>query len=179
MAPGQAATVLTEADCKTPSIEGRPVKFVRAEASGLALLGGDFGGAAPSLRLGVGAADVIVLSLAPGNGLGKTVLEASDAKLAPISGTREAVVAALSKSARGAPAFDRQGALVAFVAPMSAEPKQLGGVVLAEPHELVGGGAAEGLVTWANAEPAPAAPMGAADIARKMRGAITGVFCTP
>jgi hypothetical protein len=179
VAPGQAATVLTEAECKTPSIEGRPVKFVRAEASGLALLGGDFGGAVPSLRLGVGAADVIVLSLAPGNGLGKTVLEASDANVAPISGTREAVVAALSKSARGAPAFDRQGALVAFVAPMSAEPKRLGGVVLAEPHELVGGGAAEGLVTWANAEPAPAAPMGAADIARKMRGAITAVFCTP
>ena len=69
---------------------------------------------------------------------GKTVLEASDANLAPISGTREAVVAALSKSARGAPAFDRQGALVAFVAPISAEPKRLGGVVLAEPHELVG-----------------------------------------
>ena len=179
VAPGQAATVLTEADCKTPIIEGRPVKFVRAEASGLALLGGDFGGAVPSLRLGVGAADVIVLSLAPGEGSGKTVLEASDANLAPISGTREAVVAALSKSARGAPAFDRQGALVAFVAPISAEPKRLGGVVLAEPHELVGGGAAEGLVTWANAEPAPAAPMGAADIARKMRGAITGVFCTP
>ena len=179
VAPGQAATVLTEADCKTPSIEGRPVKFVRAEASGLALLGGDFGGAVPSLRLGAGAADVIVLSLAPGDGLGKTVLEASDASLAPISGTREAVVAALSKSARGAPAFDRQGALVAFVAPISAEPRRLGGVVLAEPHDLVGGGAAEGLVTWANAEPAPAAPMGAADIARKMRGAITGVFCTP
>ncbi len=179
VAPGQAATVLTEADCKTPIIEGRPVRFVRAEASGLALLGGDFGGAVPSLRLGVGAADVIVLSLAPGEGSGKTVLEASDANLAPISGTREAVVAALSKSARGAPAFDRQGALVAFVAPISAEPKRLGGVVLAEPHELVGGGAAEGLVMWANAEPAPAAPMGAADIARKMRGAITGVFCTP
>src|SRR5271163_2509433 len=181
VAPGQAATVLTEADCKTPSIEGRPVKFVRAEASGLALLGGDFGGAVPSLRLGVGAADVIVLSLAPGDGLGKTVLEASDASLAPISGTREAVVAALSKSAQGAPAFDRQGALVAFVAPMSAEPKRLGGVVVAEPHELVGAGAAEGLVTWANAEPAPApaTSMGAADIARKMRGAITGVFCVP
>jgi hypothetical protein len=178
VAPGEAATVLTEADCKTPSIEGKPVKFVRTGASGLALLGGDFSAAAPSLRLGVGAADVIVLSLAPGN-RGKTVLEASDANLAPISGTREAVVAALSKSARGAPAFDRQGALVAFVAPISAEPKRLGGVVLAEPHELVGAGAAEGLLTWANAEPAPAAPLGAADIARKMRGAITGVFCTP
>src|SRR5271170_1815531 len=179
VAPGQAATVLNEAECKTPSIEGKPVKFVRAEASGLALLGGDFGGAAASLRQGVGAGDVIVLSLAAGDGMGKTVLEASDANLAAMSRTREAVVAALSKSARGAPAFDRQGALVAFVAPMSAEPKRLGGVVLAEPHELVSGGGAEGLVTWANAEPAPAAPMGAADIARKMRGAITGVFCAP
>jgi peptidoglycan hydrolase-like protein with peptidoglycan-binding domain len=179
VAPGQAATVLTEAECKTPSIGGKPVKFVRAEASGLALLGGDFAGAAPSLRLGVGAADVIVLSLAPGNGSGKTILEASDANLAPISGTRQAIVTALSKSARGAPAFDREGALVAFVAPLSAEPKRRGAVVLAEPHELVAAGAAEGLVTWANAEPAPGAPLGAAEIARKMRGAITGVFCTP
>jgi hypothetical protein len=180
VAPGQAATVLTEAECKTPTIEGKPVKFVREEASGLTLLGGDFGGAAASLRQGVGAADdVIVLSLAPGNGLGKVVLEASDANLAPISGTRGAVVAALSRSARGAPAFDRQGALVAFVAPMSAEPKRLGEVVVAEPHELLGAAAAEGLVTWANAEPAPGTPLGAADIARKMGGAITGVFCTP
>jgi hypothetical protein len=179
VAPGQAATVLTEAECRTPSIGGKPVKFVRAEASGLALLGGDFAGAAPSLRLGVGAADVIVLSLAPGNGLGKTVLEASDANLAPISGTREAIVTALSKSARGAPAFDRRGALVAFVAPLSAEPKRIDGVVLAEPHEVLGAGAAEGLVAWANADAAPAAPLGAADIARKMRGAIIGVFCTP
>jgi hypothetical protein len=179
VAPGQAATVLTEAECKTPSIGGKPVKFVRADASGLALLGGDFGGAAPSLRLGVGAKDVIVLSLAPGNGAGKTILEASDANLAPISGTREAIVTALSKSARGAPAFDREGALVAFVAPLSAEPKRRGAVVLAEPHELVAAGAAEGLVPWANAESAAGAPMGAADIARKMRGAITGVFCTP
>ena len=63
VAPGKAATALTEAECKTPSIEGKPAKFVRAEASGLALLGGDFGGAAPLLRLGAGAADVIVLSL--------------------------------------------------------------------------------------------------------------------
>ena len=179
VAPGQAATVLTEAECKTPSIGGKPVKFVRAEASGLALLGGDFAGAPPSLRLGVGAADVIVLSLAPGSGTGKTILEASDANLAPIAGTRQAVVTALSKSARGAPAFDRQGALVAFVAPLSADPKRRGAVVLAEPHELVAAGAAEGLFAWANAEPTASAPLGAAEIARKMRGAITGVFCTP
>jgi hypothetical protein len=179
VAPGRAATVLTEAECRAPSIGGKPVKFIRAEASGLALLGGDFAGAAPSLRLGVGAADVIVLSLAPGNGSGKSVLEASDATLTPVSGTRQEVVTALSKTARGAPAFDRQGALVAFVAPLSAEPKRLDGVVLAEPHQLVGAGAAEGLVTWANADPAPSAPLGAAEIAREMRGAITGIFCAP
>jgi peptidoglycan hydrolase-like protein with peptidoglycan-binding domain len=179
VAPGRAATVLTEAECRTPSIGGKPVKFVRADASGLALLGGDFAGVAPSLRLGVGAADVIVLSLAPGNGSGKSVLEASNATPMPVSATREAIVTALSKSARGAPAFDRQGALVAFVAPLSAGPKRLDGVVLAEPHELVGAGAAEGLVTWANAEPAPATPLGAAEIVREMRGAITGVFCAP
>ena len=59
VAPGKAAAALTEAECKTPSIEGKPAKFVRAEASGL----GDFGGAAPLLRLGAGSADVIVLSL--------------------------------------------------------------------------------------------------------------------
>ena len=111
--------------------------------------------------------------------MGKTILEASDSTLSPFSGNRQGVVTALSKSARGAPAFDRQGALVAFVAPLGSEPKRLGGVVLAEPHELVGADAAGGLVTWATAEPALGAPLGAVDIARKMRGAITGVFCGP
>ena len=60
---------------------------------------------------------------------------------------------------RGAPVFDRQAGLVSIVAPIPAEPKRLGAVALAEPHELVGAGAAEGLVAWANAEPAPSAPL--------------------
>ena len=39
-------------------------------------------------------------------------------------------------------------ALAAFVAPLGAAPKRLDGVVLAEPHEVVGAQAAEGLATW-------------------------------
>jgi peptidoglycan hydrolase-like protein with peptidoglycan-binding domain len=180
VAPGRAVTVLREEQCKTPTIRGKPVKFVRAEESGLALLGGDFAGTASSLRLGAGGPDVIVLSLAPADAASKAVLEVGDAMLAPVSGTGQTIVVALSKSAQGAPAFDRQGALAAFVAPLGAAPKRLDGVVLAEPHEVVGAQAAEGLATWSNAAAAPdAAPLGAADIARKMQGAIAGVFCTP
>jgi peptidoglycan hydrolase-like protein with peptidoglycan-binding domain len=180
VAPGQAVTVLLETKCKSPTIAGKPVKFIRSEASGLALLGGDFGGAATALRLGAGAGDVIVLSLTPGDGAGKSVLEVGDATLATPSETSQTIVGSLSNSAQGAPAFDRQGALAAFVAPLGAEPNRRDGVVLTEPHAAVAARAAASFANWSNAAAAAdAAPMGAAEIGRRMRGAILGVFCTP
>jgi hypothetical protein len=179
VAPGQALTALREADCRKPVIDGKPAKFTSAEAAtGLALLSGDFGAGAAPLRSSTGGSDVVVLSVTPGAGPGAAVLEVADGTLTLISGTRQAVVAGISTSGRGAPVFDRQAGLVSIVAPITAEPKRLGAVVLAEPHELIGAEALRSFIPLANAEPASGRPLlSAADIASQMRGALVGIYC--
>ena len=93
-------------------------------------------------------------------------------------GTRQLLLLSSRDLLRGARAKEKL--LVAFVAPLSGEPKRLDGVVLAEPHELVSADAAEALVTWGKGRAAPdAPPLGAAEVVREMRGAIEGVYCTP
>ena len=124
--PGQALTALSEADCRTPVIDGKPAKFIRTDAvTGLALLGGDVAVGAAPIRVSAGGADPIVFSLAPGAEAGKADLQTAEATLTPISGTHNAVVASFSQSARGAPVFDRQARLVAIVAPIAVEPGAL------------------------------------------------------
>ncbi len=136
-------------------------------------------GAAP-LRSGMGGSDLIVLSRTAVAGSARAVFEAADASLTPISGTRQAVVAAISLSARGAPVFDRPASLVSIVAPIAAELKRLGAVVLAEPHELIGAEAPKTFIPLSNAGPASGRePLSVADIASEMRGAIVGVYCAP
>jgi hypothetical protein len=175
VAPGEAVTALAEADCKTPMVQGKPVKFLRADsATGLSRLAGEFTGAAAAPRLADARSGLVVLSLAPG-GTGKPVLEAADATLAAPS----FVIAALAKSARGAPVFDRAGALVGLIAATGAEPRRLGGVILAAPHRLIGAlSAAEWLPAPAGAA-ADLPPLGASDIARQMRASIAGIYCAP
>jgi hypothetical protein len=177
VAPGQALTALREADCREPTILGKPVKFVKADASGIALLGGDFGAGPPAPPRGAGSANLIVLSLIPAPA-GKVVLEASDADAQAVDTQRRSVVAALGLGARGAPVFDRQGGFAGMIAPLAGAPKKFGGVTLAEPHPLIESAA---LAVFAGlGESAPAGePLGVADIARRMRGAIVGVFCVP
>jgi peptidoglycan hydrolase-like protein with peptidoglycan-binding domain len=181
VAPGQALTALSEAECPTPTIEGKPAAFGRTEvATGLALLSGDFRSGAAPLRLNAGGPDLIVLSLTRDSGAGNTVLETADASLMPISGTRNALVAALSMSARGAPVFDRQAGLISIVAPIRAETRRIGSVLLAQPHELIGIEALKTFVSLPGAEPdAAKPPLRAAEIASEMRGAIVGVYCAP
>jgi hypothetical protein len=176
VAPGEAVTALAEADCKTPTVQGKPVKFLRADAaSGLSRLAGEFSGAAAAPRLAEARSALVVISLAPG-GAGKAVLEAGDATLA----TPPFVIAALSKSARGAPVFDRAGALVGLIAPTAAEPRRVGGVILAEPHRLIGArSAGDFLPATAGAAAADLPALGASDIARQMRASIAGIYCTP
>ena len=179
--PGQALTALGEADCPRPVIQDKPAKFIRTDVgTGLALLGGDFAAGAAPIRMSAGGADLVVLSLAPGAEAGKADLQTAEATLAPISGTRNALVASVSRSARGAPVFDHQARLVAIVAPIATEPRRLGAVVLAEPHELIGADALMSFVPLLAAEPASAPPpLRAAEIARDTRGAIVGVYCAP
>jgi hypothetical protein len=66
------------------------------------------------------------------------------------------------------------------VAPIAADPKRLGAVVLAEPHELIGAEALKTFIPSSNAEPVSAnSPLRAAEIVRNMRAAIVGVYCAP
>jgi hypothetical protein len=178
VASGQALTALGEADCHVPVIEGKPAKFSRVEAAtGLALLSGEFAAAVAPLRLSAGSEDLIVFSLAAG--AGNVVLEAANARLTPISEARQAVVAAISMSARGAPVFDRRAGFVSIVAPIAAEPNRFGAVVLAEPHELIDAEALKTFIPLQNVGAASARPpLRAAEIASEMRSAIVGVYCT-
>jgi hypothetical protein len=169
VAPGVAVTTLAPAQCKSPTIDGKPARFLdSAEAGGLTRLGGDFGAGAAAPAVAEGGDDLVALSLVP-VGDSKTTLQVADAT--PVrSGGALKVVAALGAAATGAPLFDRQGRLVAFIAPIEAA-KQRAGVVLAEPHATT---------SAASLGPGGAAPEGqlsAPTIAKLMRGAVVGVFC--
>src|SRR5208282_4571977 len=119
-------------------VDGKPAKILRADApSGMALIGGEFGADAKAPTAAGGATDLVALSLAPA-AAGKSTLEASPAAAAPIGEGASAIVAALTKSASGAPVFDRQGALAGIVAPIKDAPRRVGAVAIAEPHRLIG-----------------------------------------
>jgi Putative peptidoglycan binding domain len=167
VAPGVAVTTLAAAQCKSPTIDGKLVRFLDS-GDGLARLGGDFGAGAAAPAVAEGGDDLVVLSLVA-VGDAKPTLQVADATPVRNGGALQ-VVAALGGSATGAPLFDRQGRLVAFIAPIEAA-KRRAGVVLAEPHATTsaaalgpGGAATEG-------------PLSAPEIARLMRSAVVGVFC--
>lgn len=174
--PGEALTALREADCKAPRVDGKPVTFAKTDAaSGLALLAGDFGKAS-ALTAGSASGDLVVLSLAP-NG-GKSSLEAANASATALPDGRIALLAALASSAQGAPVFDRQGGLAGIVAPFAHPPLRRGAVIISEPHLAIGVEAVKSLAPIAAAAPTGEA-LTAGDIARRLRGAIIGVYCGP
>ena len=161
VAPGVAVTALDPATCKAALIGGKPARFLEAQGA-LTRLGGEFTSAEP-IPLGPGGGDLVALSLSASGG--RAVLDVA----AVISVPGAKVIAALAPAASGAPLFDRQGRLVAFVAPIAAATRRAG-VTLAAPHATISAaplgqtGAGEGDLS------APA-------IARLRRAAVVGVFC--
>jgi peptidoglycan hydrolase-like protein with peptidoglycan-binding domain len=179
VAPGQALTALPVVACADLAVDGKPAKILRADApSGLTLIGGEFGAGAQAPTLVGGATDLVALSLSPA--AGKPALEASPGAAAPIGEGTFAIVAALTKSASGAPVFDRQGALAGVVATIKGEPRRVGAVAIAEPHRLIG---AEVISAFLGisvaAAPAQAASLSAGEIASSERGALAEVVCRP
>ena len=86
-------------------------------------------------------------------------------------------MAALDKSAGGAPAFNRDGALVGLVAPTAGEPKRLAGVALAGPHALIDGETLRTFLGEAQSSSDSSAPLSAGDIAEREKKAVVPVFC--
>ena len=179
--PGQALTAIGAGDCANPTVDGKAAKILRADAaSGLALLAGDFGAGGAPPSFGADSAELVVLSLEPGATPDKPSLQASAATPTPIGGGGQAILAALTKSASGAPAFDRKGDLEALVAPIKDEPKRVAGVVLAEPHALIALDAIKRLIGEGGVAALPeAADLGAGEIASAKRASIVTIVCRP
>ena len=177
---GQALTALPAGACVDLAVGGKPAKLLRADApTGLTLLGGEFGPAPPAPTVASGASDLVALSLAPAAS-GKSTLQASPGTAAAAGDGAAAIVAALGKSASGAPAFDRQGALAGLVAPIKDEPARVGAVLLAAPHRLIGAEAVARFLDLPLAAPSAAAPaLSVGEIAARERGAVVDVICRP
>ena len=146
------------------------MRFLDTAAGGLTRLAGAFGerGAAP--LVGEGGDDLVALSLTLV--AGKSALQVASAT--PTPGGGRGIVAALGPVATGAPLFDRQGRLAAFIAPGQAA-KLRAGVALAEPHAII---SAAGL--GLSPSPSPAlAPLSAAQIGQSIGEAVVGLFCGP
>ena len=175
VAPGQALTATGAADCANPTVDGKAAKTLRADAaSGLALLGGDFAAAGAPPSIGAFSADLVVLSFGQG-AAGKPTLEAGPAT--PVTGAAvQTVTAALTKSAAGAPLFDRKGDLAGLVAPIRDEPGRVGGVALVQPHLVIGADAIARFLGQSNAE-AQGQELGVGDLAREKRAAIVQIVC--
>lgn len=179
VAPGQVLTAVSAADCANPTVDGKPAKSLRADpASGLALLGGDFASAGAPPNVGAASGDLVVLSFAAGAS-GRATLEASVATLMPGDGA-STLVAALAKSASGAPVFDRKGDLAALVASINGEPGRIAGVALVQPHAAIAADAiARFLGPSGVSAPAQGPDLGAGDIAREKRAALVPIVCRP
>jgi hypothetical protein len=180
VARGEALTAFDGADCRNATVDGKTVTSIRRDAaSGLMLLAGDFGAAVASPSFGSGSTELVVLSFAT-SGADKPRLEASPAPLAPAGEGPRAIVAALTKSASGAPVFDRTGGLEGLVAPVGDEPARIAGVALSAPHALIERDAIERFLgKSAAAPPAEGAELGAGEIARDKRAALAPVVCRP
>jgi hypothetical protein len=83
----------------------------------------------------------------------------------------------LDKSAGGAPAFDRTGALVGLVAPIEGEPKRISGVALAGPHALVTRDALRAFLGFDESASEQGASLSAGDIAAREKTMLVAVFC--
>jgi peptidoglycan hydrolase-like protein with peptidoglycan-binding domain len=171
VAPGKALTALKTDDCPNPTVAGKPVRIERKDAAtGLTILAGDFASNGEAPRLGSPSQDLVIL------GFSGPRLAASSASFASDE-ARPIVTAALDKSADGAPAFSRSGALVGLVAPIAGEPRRVAGVALAGPHALIAQDALRAFLGVDESSREQGAPLSAGDIAAREKKALVAVFC--
>ena len=90
-------------------------------------------------------------------------------------GMASLMVAVSGESARGAPAFDAEGRLVATLAPLSAPPRRVGAVAIAEPRAAFGVEVLAPLVGASSQS--GGGTLSAGEIAKKFRARIVAVRC--
>jgi hypothetical protein len=171
VASGKALTALKTDDCPNPTVAGKPVRIERADArTDLVILTGDFASSGEAPRLAAPTQDLVVLGFAgprvaasPGSFTGGEA--------------RPMVTAAVDKGASGGPVFDRSGALVGLVAPITDEPKRVAGLALAAPHALIAPGAVRAFLGASEPASESATPLSAGNIAAREKKALVAVFC--
>jgi hypothetical protein len=185
VAPGQALSAISEAECPNPTIDGKPAKFVRDDRQiGLSLLSIDGASNAPVGAPSFGALgpDLVALSYSAEEPGGRVVLDVTSASLMPPGPPPASplLLASLSKSARGAPVFDRMGALVAMIAQTGVEPKLVAGVAPLAPHGAIDGDHIRQFLSLApgpTAKTADGALQGAGKIAAAERAYVVAISC--
>jgi hypothetical protein len=164
VAPGVAVTALDPAECKTPTVAGKPARYLPGGGV-LVRLGGEFGANASAPPVAPGEGELVALSLR--GGAPQPALAVSLARGAPGG----MVIGAFAPSASGAPLFDRHGRLVGFVGRIKVSPHRAG-VALAAPHAIIPASA-----LGAGAAGEAGVSLTASEIARLRRREIIGVFC--
>jgi Putative peptidoglycan binding domain len=171
VASGRALTALKADDCAHPTVAGKPVRIERADAAtGLAMLAGDFASNGGAPRLGAPRGELVVL------GFDGSRFAASSASFTGID-ARPVVTVAINKGASGGPVFDRRGALVGLMAPITGEPKRVGSVALASPHPLIAPEAVRAFIGDSEPTVEEAVSFSAGDIAARERKALVAVYC--
>jgi peptidoglycan hydrolase-like protein with peptidoglycan-binding domain len=183
VAPGQALSAIGAAECPNPSIDGKPAKFIRDDrTAGLSLLSGEFepGVSVPAPSFGTIGPDLIALSFATEEPGGRVVLDVAAASpLASSAQDSPAFLASLSRTAGGAPVFDRAGGLVAVIAQSPEDPKRVAGVAPVAPHGAIDGDRIRRFLSLPSDAPAAAGDrrLGAGQIAAAERPFVVAVSC--
>jgi hypothetical protein len=183
IAPGQALTAISAADCPNPTIEGKPARFFREDRElGLSLLAAESTSAAAAPSFGALGPDLVALTYAADEPGGRIVLNVAAASPlpSPDSGAKPSVLAPLLKNSGGSPVFDRKGALVAMIAQSAEAPKLVAGVAPLAPHRAIGAEAIQHFLSpagGASAAAEGAAPLGAGEIAAAERPYVVAISC--
>jgi putative peptidoglycan binding protein len=185
VAPGQALSAISAADCPNPTIDGKPTKFIREDRElGLSLLGVEPGVASQITAQSMGAIgpDLVALSYGAEEPNGRVTLNVTGAS--PLTSTQiqahPSLLAALPRQSAGAPVFDRMGGLVAIVARSASEPKLVAGVAPLAAHEAIGLDAIQrflSLAPGASPKSTAAGPLGAGQIAAMERASLVAIYC--
>jgi peptidoglycan hydrolase-like protein with peptidoglycan-binding domain len=178
VAPGQAVSAIGAAECADPTIDGKTAKFIREDtASGLSLLGGDFGPGVSAPVFGALGADMVAMSFEQDKPGAPTLIVATAQPLA-VGDAGPQVLAPLSKSGAGSPLFDRTGALAAIVGPIAGASRSIGGATILAAHRAVDAETLRKFLTLeATSQDNAGAPMIAGQVVAARRGGLVAIYC--